>query len=394
MDTPVSGPARALFYSADVTGLGNIRRTLAIVKEIAARRPDAALLGVTGSMVAQAFALPPSFDYVKLPSAARSELYQGLVRYQSDPGTRDGVWTLRERLIEQTAALFRPDLMLVDHAPAGIRREARKALLRLHESSRRPALVLGLRDVADRPERLRETWQRLDIYQLLDEVYDRILVYGDPEIIDPVADYQLSDAAAAKVTYCGYVRNPEPVNPPEPIRERLGATNAPLVVTTVGGGEGGGRLLRLYLQAARTNALTGIVSLVVVGPMVDGEVRRELQALADGVTGVQITPFVEDLPSVMNAADVVVTMGGLTLIEAVGLGKRVVSAPRAAIGDQAERAERFAAHGLVNLVPEEDCTPARLAAAVRESLASPPPTSRLPMEGASRAADVLVPLLP
>jgi predicted glycosyltransferase len=95
----------------------------------------------------------------------------------------------------------------------------------------------------------------------------------------------------------------------------------------------------------------------------------------------------------MNASDVAVTMGGLTAIEAVGLGKRVVSAPRALMGDQAERAERFAARGLVEYLPEAECTPERLAAAVQDALDGPVPAGGLPMDGARRAVDVLAPLL-
>lgn len=63
-----------MLYSADVTGLGNIRRTLAIAWKLSELRPDAALLAVTGSLATDAFTPPPSFDFTKVSNASRMSL--------------------------------------------------------------------------------------------------------------------------------------------------------------------------------------------------------------------------------------------------------------------------------------------------------------------------------
>src|SRR6476659_2568280 len=66
---------RALFYSHDGFGLGHSRITLAMAHALAERRPDASLLALTGSPQAHAYELPPNFDYIKMPTAAKGTLY-------------------------------------------------------------------------------------------------------------------------------------------------------------------------------------------------------------------------------------------------------------------------------------------------------------------------------
>ena len=49
-------------------------------------------------------------------------------------------------------------------------------------------------------------WRRQHVYELLDDVYDVILVYGDRSVCDVVDAYGLSEHAAAKTRYVGYLR--------------------------------------------------------------------------------------------------------------------------------------------------------------------------------------------
>lgn len=398
--TPATGAAgtRALFYSADVSGLGNVRRTMAIVHEVAELRPDVDLLLLTGGLQTHAYELPDRFDYVKLPAAARYQLFAHVSPSPDHSRREGGLVALRERLAFDTATMFAPHLVLVDNLPAGVGWEVIRTLDHLRAIEPPIALVLGLRDVLDEPARVAREWEAAGHFELMERVYDRILIYGCPEVVDPTREYGFPPAVTAKMEICGYVRRPEPMTPPETIRDDIGAGQAPLVVVTVGGGQFGGPRLRLYLSALRErqSGLDGVISYVVIGPLVAGA-KAELAALselANGLPNLHIVPFADDLLSHLNAADVVVTMGGLTLIEAVSLGKRVVSLPRVSARDQYVRAQRLAKLGACTWVPEPEQNSARLAAAIRAALNSPPPVVNLDFGGRERAARILTDLLP
>ena len=389
---PGDCPPRILFYSHDSFGLGHIRRTLAIAGEVGRLRPDAAMLVLTGSLEAHAYELPPNFDYVKLPAVTKDD--RGAYASRTLPIPFDHCLALRERIIRESVDAFRPNLVVVDHTPAGLQGELVRTLRELRAHRPRVSLILGLRDVVDEPSAVRAAWLKDGVYDLLDHVYDRIMVYGSRHVFDPVVEYGLSPIAAAKTTFCGYIRKQEPIVAPETIRSELGASSCPLIVLTVGGGGDGGALLRTYLAglAARPE---DVATCVVTGPLLDEAEREQIVEAAAGLPRVTVLPFAGNLVSYLNAADVVVTMGGYnTVCEAVGLGKRVVVVPRVRPRqEQLIRARRFAQLGAVRMLHPDDLAPGRLQAVIRGALASPPPVPALDFDGLRRAGEGLASLL-
>jgi predicted glycosyltransferase len=164
------GPRIAL-YGHDTFGLGHLRRNLTLAHQLARDFPDAHLLALTGSSHAHAFPLPPRFDFVKVPSVTKAE--DGGYRARSLDMSLAEVADFRSRLIDQTLSSFRPDILIVDHAPAGMAGELRVPLDRLRGSHPDTGLVLGLRDVIDEPERVRSEWQRDGLLDWMDRTYDR-----------------------------------------------------------------------------------------------------------------------------------------------------------------------------------------------------------------------------
>lgn len=389
---PADGRPRVLLYSHDGFGLGHIRVTLTVAAALAERRSEAALLVVTGSLQTHAFDLPPNLDYVKVPAIDKRHLYAGLPPFDRGPAPLRGVLAARAALIRSTAAAFAPRLLVVDHAAAGPYGELMPTLRLLRGGDERVEMVLLLRDITYDPAETRARWQEEGVYDLLEQVYDRILVYGSPEVFDPIREYGLSPAVAAKTTFCGYLGPPPPTLPPGVVRARLGATDAPLAVVTVGGGGDGAALIRAYLDAVRGGRPAGLVSYVVTGPMMGAAERAELEAAAVGVPGVTLVPFCADLVDYLRAADVVVTMGGYNAVcEAVGVGKRPVVVPRSpGAGEQEIRARRFADLGLVTMLHPSDLGPDRLRRAVETELErGTTPPRRLDFGGAERIGDIL-----
>jgi len=381
---------RVLIYSHDGTGLGHLRIALGIAKELAARQPHASLLLLTGSLQAGAFDLPPNLDYVKLPAMPLRGLYVDLPAPASPPTGFHNVVYVREAVARATVEAFAPHVVVVDHAPAGLFRELARAIDWLRTAMPTSRLVLLMRDITFGPEQTRTIWKNEGIYPLLDHAYDRILVYGSKEIFDPVGEYGMSELAAEKTRFCGYLAPTPPRRSPDRVRAELGVGDRPLVAVSVGGGADGGPLLRAYLEGASRCAPPDLASYVVAGPLLPEADRPAVEALAAGQPGVTLVPFDPDYFAVAAAADVLVGMGGYnSLSEAAYLGKRIVVAPRVpGPEEQTIRARRFADLGLATVIAPEALDPARLWQAVRDELGrdEAPPT-RLSFGGVPAIVD-------
>src|SRR5438093_3453922 len=116
MFIPTRGP-RIVLYGHDTVGLGHLRRNLTIAHRLARDLPQAHFLALTGSSQAHAFPLPPRMDFVKIPSATQNR--DGLYQARSLDLPLGELRDMRSRLIAETLRSYRPDLVLVDHAPAG-----------------------------------------------------------------------------------------------------------------------------------------------------------------------------------------------------------------------------------------------------------------------------------
>ena len=111
---------RLVIYSHDTFGLGNIRRTLAICKHLNQSISDLSTLIVTGSPMLHHFRIPEGVDYVKLPCLKRDETGDLAVRYIRNLEVREVVAVRRDALFSIIRS-FKPDILLVDKKPGGLR---------------------------------------------------------------------------------------------------------------------------------------------------------------------------------------------------------------------------------------------------------------------------------
>src|SRR4029077_13532754 len=123
---------KMLVYSHDTFGLGNIRRMLAICEHLAGVLPDLSILLVTRSPLIQSFRLPPRLDYIKLPCLTRTDREDYSSRYLDLD--LDLTIRLRSKLILSAVDAFRPEVLLVDKKPLGIKNELRPALVHLQQT--------------------------------------------------------------------------------------------------------------------------------------------------------------------------------------------------------------------------------------------------------------------
>jgi len=380
---------RIALYGHDTFGLGHLRRNLTLAHRLARDLPAAHLLALTGSAQAHAFPLPPRFDFVKIPSATKGP--GGGYESRSLDLTLAELTNLRSRLIAEALLAFDPDVVLVDHAPAGMAGELIVPLERLREASPSVRLVLGLRDVIDDPARVRAEWQRDGTLDWMDRIYDRVLVYGERGFGPSPEEYGLSPRLNGRVRFTGYVLWSEPHTPAERVRDRFAlAPDERLVVATVGGGGDGAAVLEALLDGFGRAAPPATRLVVVTGPLMAEGPARALQAHAASIPSVVAQEFEPDLPSLVAAADCVVSMAGYnSMTEILAAGTPAVVVPRVTPRlEQWIRARAMAERGLCTMLHPEEADPDALLAAIAGALARGPRQAALPFrtDGASRVS--------
>lgn len=387
---------RILLYSHDSYGLGHIRRSIEISKQLAQDHPEASQLLITGSMQAALFKLPETLDYIKLPALSKGA--NGNYRSRKLALSPRQIVALREKIISVSVRKFKPHLILVDKAPAGAQGEM---LQTLHDvKARRPKtrIVLGMRDIEDHAPWVRTQWTRHGVYCLLENVYDAILLYGTRAIYDPVAEYRFSRAIEAKMIDCGYITKSDHLLTKERIRGKLRLQTDRLVAVTAGGGEDGFDLIQTYLEMLKSIGRPRFDSVVIRGPLLAPDRRTELKRY-QFLPAVKMMDFTPDLLSYLNAADVVVSMGGYNSVcEILSLNRRAIIVPRAKPRmEQLIRAERFAARGLVRMIHPEKLTSRRLLKEIDLAFESKNPISPeaagLDMDGVENARRAIAQLL-
>ena len=304
---PKSSP-RLLIYCQDGLGLGHLRRTSSLAHEFLRAMPGACVLTVSDSPLGTFFGLSPNQDYLKLPSIVKTGAgrWSGL----SLPIPSAELVALRGDLIRSVATSFRPDILLVDHMPHGATGELLPTLEALRSSS--TALVLGLRDIIDAPHVVRHRWQVEGAYEAVERHYDLVLVYGTRDVFDVAEQYQMPPEVASRFRYCGYVCTPETAHDVSEVRARClaGRTDGPLIVAMAGGGDDAYPVMHALLEALpKIRAEVPAALTMVTGPFMPAALQRDLQARAQ-TPGVEIRTTVRDVPSYIEAADVIVGMAG------------------------------------------------------------------------------------
>jgi predicted glycosyltransferase/nucleoside-diphosphate-sugar epimerase len=395
MGPPKSGVRTVLMYSHDTYGLGHIRRNTAIAHALLARDPKLNIVLITGSSMVNDVPIPAGVGIVRLPSAVKvgPESYQ-----PAQPGrSLSHLFAERSGILAATLLRVRPDVFLVDHAPLGMKGELTVTLQMAREILPSTRVVLGLRDVLDDAETVIRLWQERLIYTALENLYDRILVYGCRELFDVASEYSLPAAVAERVVFTGYIAKDyllEPTVPqidPWPRRRRAGEKR--LLVTGGGGGDAAQMFDRFLEAWPALNAHAPSQALLVTGPLMGEDTRRSLRTKTRRLHGVELLDFSPAMLSLLAGADLIVSMGGYnSLVEAVTLRKRIVCCPRVTPRrEQLIRARILAGLGLATVARLDRTSGEEFAQVLRGALEAPPPTAeawnRIDLGGAARVAD-------
>ena len=368
--------ARVLIYSHDSFGLGHLRRCRTIAHALVARRKALSVLILSGSPIIGSFDFRTRVDFVRVPGVIklRNGEYSSLSLHM-DIGE---VLRMRASIIHHTAEVFAPDVFIVDKEPLGLRGEIQGTLEALRARGTR--LVLGLRDVMDDPALLAEEWERKNAMSALETLYDDILVYGLPQVCEPLAGLGLSKSIRRKMTYTGYLESARSDDAP-----RVQAATAlpePFILVTPGGGGDGEDLIDWVLGAYESDPGLPHPALIVFGPFMRPRRRQQFRMRIARLDRVEAITFDARFENLMARAAGVVAMGGYnTFCEILTFDKPAVIVPRRLPRlEQTIRASRAAQLGLVRMLSDEHGRDRAAMAAALRGIGSQP-----------RPSDVVVP---
>jgi predicted glycosyltransferase len=162
------------------------------------------------------------------------------------------------------------------------------------------------------------------------------------------------------------------------VRRELGVGSGKFVLVTAGGGGDGYDLMKTYLKGVRSlsdsakgDPERAVHSVLILGPDMPLHKRERLLQKMNGTTyPVKILDFSTEILNYMNAADLVVSMGGYnTVCEILTLEKPAIVIPRVRpVTEQWIRTRRMQALGLVDMIHPEKLTPEVLSGRVMQML--------------------------
>lgn len=378
-----------LMYSPDSIGLGHMRRNSAIAAGLSKELPGISNLLLVGSSAGAYFDLPPGTDCIKLPSILKTGRNEWTPK--SLNVSRDVARSLRSGLIVETVDAFAPDVFLVDHVPSGLWDELVPALRKVKSANQGTKLVLGLRDILGAPDEIRSRWEAESIYDLIDEYYDQILIYGSEEIYDAARHYGLASRFADRITYCGFIHFARSQMNRCEARRNLNLDNRLAVTMTAGGGHDAFPIMEFVLQSMAGMSFHGQHFTIITGPLMPEKDRSKIETLAAaiGATVIVSTPHVQ---THLAASDVIITMGGYnTMMEAAATGVPTIVIPRTGpSAEQRIRAQLFHGKGLARYVDIEYNSGADFLRAFAAAAADPPRAKPgLSFDGIANAAHAL-----
>lgn len=355
-----SKKTRLVLYSHDTMGLGHIRRNLLIAQSLQLSPMRFDILLITGAKEAGQFALPKDADRVILPSLYKNRHGGYSARHLSLE--LDDIIQLRSSIIESAVRAFNPDIMIVDNVARGACGELDKTLEHL-EKQNRSKLVLGMRDIKDEPSLVEKEWRKEGFENTIERYYDEIWVYGDRNVYDVAAEYDMKPRIANKVQYTGYLDHRTRVAFTKEqglaTRQLIDTVHRPYVLCMVGGGQDGLELAEAFLNTRLDQGLNGIV---LTGPHMSRQERGHLFKLATASSQMQVIDFVSEPTLLLKDAKAVVSMGGYNGVsEILSFEKHALIVPRIKPRqEQLIRAEELSKRGVVDYIRPDALSPQAL----------------------------------
>jgi predicted glycosyltransferase len=355
---------RVMFYSHDTFGLGHIRRTQKIANAIADEGKS--ILIACSSPMANSFSSRPGIEYLNLPGFAKQMSGEYLPRSLNIPV--DEFVSLRANLLLAAVKNFRPDMLIVDKEPLGVKGELIPALRYIKEEKVPTRVVCGFRDILDEKEKTKEEWNRKGVLRGLDAFYDSILVYGEEKNLDFRLEYDLPEVLAKKIVYTGYIQ-PKEVSQHEYFALDF-AKDRPIVTFTLGGGGDGWAYIDTFLEMVERNLNEEFNYVLLTGPFASPAQLERAKSIQAKKSNLRVIDFTSNAIGLFHRSHLVITMGGYNSVcELLSMRKFPLILPRTnPREEQLIRAKVFKAKGLCDYLHPLELNADTLALKIRDML--------------------------
>lgn len=366
----------ALIYCQHSLGLGHFVRSLALAEAVAAHFD---VVFLNGGPVPQGFDLPASIRFVHLPALRLQE--DGSI---AGEGETDSLLQVRRDTMLAVASETRPALLVVELYPFGRKKfavEIDPLITRVRQGGGQ--IVCSVRDVLVNA-RVDQARHDDRAAAKLNADFDRVLVHTDPALFALSDSFQPSSPIRIPVDHTGYVlRRSDSL--------RTADATGPTLVAA-GGGVVGKALYHAAISAQPVLlAQKGWTMTVVAGPLLPEEDWLELEAKAAGQKGLTLVRSVPAMaPLLARAGRFVGQCGYNSALEVCEAGLPALFVPfaRGQESEQTMRAQKLAALGLADWMPEQGLTGEYLA---RRLMALSPraASAQLDLDGARTSANIL-----
>jgi len=211
-----------------------------------------------------------------------------------------------------------------------------------------------------------------------------VLVHGDPAFIGLEASFSAASEIADRLVYTGYVSDSDQTDGGD---EAVGENE---VLVSVGGGAVGDALLSTALKARQRGCLASLAWRLLGGPNLPEQAFGKLaEALPEHVA---LERYRREFPQMLRRCRVSVSQAGYnTVLDILAARASAVVVPFASEREteQQLRAERLAACGVLELLPEAQLTPARLAHAIERAIERDSRAISVDTGGARRSAQII-----
>lgn len=378
---------KIVFYCQHVLGIGHLVRSTEIIRALASQF---LVCLVSGGADVDGFEFPDGVEVVKLPALQTDADFSELQTCSG--GDLEQVKQARQELLLKVLRDWKPDAFIIELFPFGRKRfgfELLPALEYLERSGHGTKVICSLRDILVSKQDQAQHEER--ICKVVNRYFDMVLVHGDPRLQKLEETFSRVADLRCPVQYTGYVvqRGAAPT-----VRPRL-TPEHPSIVVSIGSGRyrSGHRLLECVMAAA------GVLRqeiphriLIFGGPFIPDEDYARLAQLAHGQPNVAFERYSTNLLSLMEVADLSISMGGYnTLMNVLTTGVKGMVFPYTTNGDQEQniRAEKLERLGILDVLHPDDLNAGVLAAKILRALRRTPAPFEFDFDGAEKTTQIL-----
>jgi predicted glycosyltransferase len=373
-------PAKILFYVQHLLGIGHLRRTATLTRNLMRSGFDVTVVSGGHEIDVDL----GEARLVQLPATRATDLYFKVLVDEDGEQIDEGWREKRCKILLDLWKEVQPDILISELFPFG-RRQMRFELLPLLDAAKAsanpPLIVSSVRDILVAQTKPGRNDEMLD---LVEKYFDYVMVHGDPDLISLDRTFPHTARIKDKLHYTGYVVDRTGIK---------GGSKAPgagEVIVSSGGGAVGTNLLKTAMRAKPLSKASDMTWRMMVGTTVEDSIFEELSTLAPA--GVIVERARSDFTTLLMNCALSISQGGYnTVMEVLYAKCRAVIVPYAGglETEQTLRARLLAEKGVLQIADEDGLTPGILAEKIDNALKGPPARAEINVDGAQRSVDLL-----